>query len=953
MMPGPRMMRISLLLLMLLLAACASKAPIDEDPTIQLLAERAAKIEPATLPPLSRADVQKTYQRLAETTTNDSLKAIALQRLADLELENKQARLAGEAAPPVAAKSVQTPVAPPQAVVEGGEDVAEGENVKGAIFQYERLLELYPDYVGNNRVMYQLARAYELNGDLEKTLSVLTRLIKQFPKQDNRDEIQFRRGEILFAFREFEAAEKAYDDVLAFGDKGEFYGRAMYKRGWSVFKQGDTQRSLKSYFAVLDRTFANGRDLADFSRSELELLEDTLRIVSLSFSYLHGAESVEQFFNEYGARDYEFRIYERLADLYIKQERELDASATLMAFVTQFPNHRQAPLFMVRVIDIYKQAGHKEDLLRAKADLVTAYGVGTQFWKQHDEQLLTQLRPHLQANLDDLTRYYHAQAQKSKKAADFRIAAHWYRTYVRAFPADAATPEKNMLLAECLLDSGDVSGAATEFEYTAYHYPQHARSAEAGYAALLAHRKILQGLSGDAANAKRRVTIASAKRFVSSFPSDPRAVKVMSKAAEELLQLKDYPQAVGTAFYVVGSQPTPAEELLRINWAIIAQGEFELGLYPEAELATLKRLQLATKDDKDRHDHLERLAAAIYKQGEQARAEGKNREAARHFLRVGKLAPQSSIRANADFDAAAALYANQDWAMAIPVLKAFIQSYPSHKLRKGADEKLALAYEKGGDWRHAADAYEVLYRNETDSNKKRLLLWQIAEFYDKAKRPDDALQVYKRYVTAFPRPFDEAIEARLRLADIYKDKGQLSSRRYWLGQIIAADKEGPATERSRYLAATASLELAAPTYESYSQVRLVQPLKQNLKKKKELMQESIKAYTAAAEYGIEAVTTASTYRIAEIYNSFSRELYKSERPKGLSADELEQYDILLEEQAYPFEEKAIEVHEVNAQRTQEGIYDDWVKKSFFALTKLSPVRYAKVEKSEGLTHAME
>ena len=174
-----------------------------------------------------------------------------------------------------------------------------------------------------------------------------------------------------------------------------------------------------------------------------------------------------------------------------------------------------------------------------------------------------------------------------------------------------------------------------------------------------------------------------------------------------------------------------------------------------------------------------------------------------------------------------------------------------------------------------------------------------------------------------------------------------------IGQIIAADKEGPATERSRYLAATASLELAALTYESYSQVRLVQPLKQNLKKKKELMQESIKAYTAAAEYGIEAVTTASTYRIAEIYNSFSRELYKSERPKGLSADELEQYDILLEEQAYPFEEKAIEVHEVNAQRTQEGVYDDWVKKSFSALTKLSPVRYAKVEKSEGLTHAME
>ena len=38
----------------------------------------------------------------------------------------------------------------------------------------------------------------------------------------------------------------------------------------------------------------------------------------------------------------------------------------------------------------------------------------------------------------------------------------------------------------------------------------------------------------------------------------------------------------------------------------------------------------------------------------------------------------------------------------------------------------------------------------------------------------------------------------------------------------------------------------------------------------------------------------------------------SERPKELSKVELEQYNVLLEEQAFPFEEKAIELHEVNA-----------------------------------------
>jgi tRNA(Ile2) C34 agmatinyltransferase TiaS len=81
-------------------------------------------------------------------------------------------------------------------------------------------------------------------------------------------------------------------------------------------------------------------------------------------------------------------------------------------------------------------------------------------------------------------------------------------------------------------------------------------------------------------------------------------------------------------------------------------------------------------------------------------------------------------------------------------------------------------------------------------------------------------------------------------------------------------------------------------------------------------------------------------------------LLESQRPKRLSKDELEQYNIMLEEQAFPFEEKAIELHEINARRVSAGLYDDWVKKSFAALVKLRPVRYAKMEKGEGVINAL-
>ncbi len=83
----------------------------------------------------------------------------------------------------------------------------------------------------------------------------------------------------------------------------------------------------------------------------------------------------------------------------------------------------------------------------------------------------------------------------------------------------------------------------------------------------------------------------------------------------------------------------------------------------------------------------------------------------------------------------------------------------------------------------------------------------------------------------------------------------------------------------------------------------------------------------------------------------------SERPKKMSAEEREQYDLLLEERSTPIEEQAIALHEKNAARARDGLYDDGVKASFGALAKLLPARFGKselpVEWSESLALAPE
>ena len=114
------------------------------------------------------------------------------------------------------------------------------------------------------------------------------------------------------------------------------------------------------------------------------------------------------------------------------------------------------------------------------------------------------------------------------------------------------------------------------------------------------------------------------------------------------------------------------------------------------------------------------------------------------------------------------------------------------------------------------------------------------------------------------------------------------------------------------------------------------------------MEDVIAAYTASAEYGVAEVTTAATFRLGEVYESFAADLVASERPGNLDAAALEQYELLLEEQIYPFEEKAIDLYMANTDRALDGVYDQWVQRSFDRLATLMPARYSKAERGENV-----
>ena len=113
------------------------------------------------------------------------------------------------------------------------------------------------------------------------------------------------------------------------------------------------------------------------------------------------------------------------------------------------------------------------------------------------------------------------------------------------------------------------------------------------------------------------------------------------------------------------------------------------------------------------------------------------------------------------------------------------------------------------------------------------------------------------------------------------------------------------------------------------------------------------AFENLVEYEVASVTAAATFYIAEIYLEFSAALLSSERPSGLSDAEIIDYELVIEEEAFPFEERAIDVHEENFELLAAGIYNPWVQKSLDKLAVLMPGRYAKNEISGGFLGSID
>ena len=1005
---------------------------------------------------------------------------------------------------------------------------------------YERVLELYLDRPENEKVLYQLGRIYEATNQFKKRNKVLKRLVLNYPDSEYIPEIQFRLAEIYFEEGSYDEAATAYKTAARGLDFSVFERarkgsreraeiavaearrraeeeRALYKAGWSQMALDDIRGAVKIFQSLLDRkrkileTRPYKYDPNTMSRSEWDFVQEVLRGMVIAFSNWGPPEKTQTYFKSIGHRKFEYILYQKLGSHYLARQRTYDAIRMYKMSLKDNPMHAEAPSMALGIIDAYQKLQLIDPGNEARIRFIRSFGEGSAWHEATAFEDRVKIRPKLQSTYYQLAIFYHSEAQQTKRKKDYQKALKWYGEFLKLYPKEAESRRVNFLLAEGLFELKMYKEAAVEYKKTAYEYPLHQDSAEAGYAAILS----LERIWNKRANVEKAsqmdpsaLLVAQAcVKFASNFPSDDRALDVRLKGAQIYFNAGRFEDARGLAeeiavayvptrypkvysalfliansYFEQGDYPRAVEFYRRLNvgeiskkkrrevrklWAsaLYKQAEefkntgkiteaeaafyqvqrevpaskvapialYDAGLlaldrkdhkgalrafgllvqqYPKSELSVkVPSLLLQTEEEllnNDRYDQAQILAdgiktlgtgildemayqaqllianrhfeeksydkavkiyrevnlneissnereevkrlwsSALYKQAEELKKTGNIKDAEKAFYQVQKEVASSEVAPVALYDAGVLALDQEDLSSALRAFGLLVRKYPGASHAVHASLEMARIHEKQGKLKEAALEYERVPSLTEDRKMGAESLLSAGWLYEQMKNWGRAERAYRAYLGTNDGEFDKIAEIRFKLIE-FKQTQKLDAAaqgliRDFIEQYASVPEE--ATTVTYYLS---KVYLFSADYvrKEYDTVKLVEPLEETLALKKELLAEMLNHYIRAANYEVSEIVTEAAYQIGVAFQGFGTALLESEPPQGLTPQQLEQYSFLLEEQAYPFEEKAIVAFESNVKRTQQmGIYDPWIKRSFDGLAGIMPGRYKKLELQE-------
>lgn len=786
-----------------------------------------------------------------------------------------------------------------------------------------------------DKIVYQIAQLYEKTGNISESISWLGILTRDFPQSVYVPEAYFRIGEEAFLNEDYFAAEVAYTEVSSLAPNHPLFEKAMIKRGWSRIKQGYHADAVSDFTQAINaRDFGHHKLIQDADKNDFN---EYFRALSIAVNRSDNFDILNTALNK---DDHIFYTY-WLASRISLQEKQYDKAVNLLDRFIESSNSDPAIAdAKLQQLAIYRLANKKDQHKSLLATIYDQYGPQSEFYKNHQKhENINNLMESLRHHMLILAENQHDEFLKSRSIDFYAEADRWYKRYLDNFGSFANQDKVYRAYAELIASNKEYDRSVSLFEKAAFD-GEIVLDKDAAYAAIdIAYKQLNSGVDEDRWFNK---LLDYFEKTNSLYGHDERYKKVSLYLVEKAYEMERYDDVFAIHQKIVST--LSKTDLNRASY-IQALAMIKLARSEEAEKILLPLVKDAST--RDRSAYRNALGVAIYEQEKQNFDQGNYVNGIKHAVRLANLLPDLEVASSGLYDAIVAAIDNQLWPEAATVIELFQSRFPKHHHSQQVARQLSQVYMNLGNNEKAAFAFESLSSKDSDATVKRNALWNAAELYFSQKRYADAMRNYVSYANNNPTPYPQFIEAAQKIIDISLLNKDVRTANTWRNKIVNKDKQVSSdnkNSRTDTVVSQSAIALANDALIRFEAIHLVEPLAKNLAMKKQYMQEALSLYGFAANYGIENATLEATYKMGSIYRNFAVALLDSEKPNDLTAEELDEYIMLLEDQAFPFEEKAVELYEINLSRIAQNSQGEWIEKSLDQLAKLYPSRYGRKPK---------
>lgn len=789
------------------------------------------------------------------------------------------------------------------------------------INHFRELTGIYRYGKGADSIRYILGYALSEEGKRDEAVKVFEDLIQNYPSSGHLPEVNFRLGEIYFETGRMGDALDAYSSVLRYPNS-VFYEKALYKLGWVHYKSDDFAKATDYFMKVVDGRWDKGI-------KEGGLIEESIQSAAMSLSRFKDMGQSTEYLESKGIKGYTPLIMMRLGDMLNEETRHEDSILVYRRLLERFPDYPELPIIFNKMSGIYEQLNDKETALLTRTALINLYNPTTVWHKKIYPEGSPAVDTLLSDTMIKVSKEYHARGKKGK-IEDLNKAIDGYRLYLLSFPRDRNEGEINLLLAEALFDAGIYRDAGPEYEKAAAFFPTGRQRGEIAYSAFLTYELIFYQTVGDGKEAA-----APMERILEAYRDDlaksAKLERTLYKMADIYARLGLYDKARDAL-----NLPSKGKDSVKAETKI---AEFYIadGNLSEAEVLYTKLVNRSGEQALK-----ERLGEVRYKIAEDRLGSGDYDTALTFFRRAYAVSKGFKLGEAALIKIGFIHIQKREMEALKEIAGNIAGVYP------GSAGAVSLLVEGGRTVEKieplkAATLYETASILSRDPDERKNLVLASGINYENGGRFSEAEALFNRYLLEKEIPPENRAEVLFRLGNIQMTGGKRKQGIKTLKRLVEL---GSGDDQ---IMAKTRLLLLKERLDAYLDLRLSHPFEKTLKEKTRLLEGLIRDYSEVADYKIAELLPEVFFQIGLSLENFKDSIIQSERPGGMSSQEMEEYNFLLEEKAYPYEEQAVTSYEKDLLLCREqGIYNEWVKKGIERLAVLRPALYSRGFDEKGL-----